>query len=219
MALVGNISGSTQNNSNIGISGSVVIANRPDALFPTLGSVGGDVVFFVSGSRGGKGNTTERTVSVFGGDAVVSGSLTIGTGSITITSNDITFFGGVAQIYSGSGGLTFKDSNTTKTLAELATGGGDVVGPSSATDNALVRFDTTSGKLVQNSLITLSDLDGVNSSVTLDTDNTVTTVNLFPTNAVSVVIGKTAGAAGNVDRKSTRLNSSHVSESRMPSSA
>ena len=126
MALVGNISGSIQNNSNIGVSGSVVIANRPDALFPTLGSVGGDVVFFVSGSRGGKGSTAERTVSVFGGDAVVSGSLTIGTGSITITSNDITFQGGIAQIFSGSGGLTFADSSGTKTLAELAASTGDV---------------------------------------------------------------------------------------------
>jgi len=75
VALVGNISGSIQNNSNIGVSGSVVIANRPDALFPTLGSVGGDVVFFVSGSRGGKGSTAERTVSVFGGDAVVADHL------------------------------------------------------------------------------------------------------------------------------------------------
>lgn len=198
MALVGNISGSIQNNSNIGVSGSVVIANRPDALFPTLSSVGGDVVFFVSGSRGGKGNTAERTVSVFGGDAVVSGSLTIGTGSITITSNDITFFGGVAQILSGSGGLTFKDSSGTKTLAELASSTGDVTGPAGATDNALVRFDTTSGKLIQNSLITLSDLDVPNSSVTLDSDATATTVNLFTTNATSVVIGKTAGAAGHV---------------------
>jgi len=34
---------------------------------------------------------------------------------------------------------------------------GDVTGPSTATDNAIVRFDTTTGKLIQNSLITLSD--------------------------------------------------------------
>lgn len=122
MALVGNISGSSSSNSNIGISGSVVIANRPDALFPTLAQVGSDVVFFVSGTRGGKGSATERTVSVFGGDAVVSGSLTIGTGSITITSNDITFFGGVAQVLSGSGGLTLKDSSGQVTVSQLLAG-------------------------------------------------------------------------------------------------
>ncbi len=189
MALVGNISGSTQNNSNIGVSGSVVIANRPDALFPTLGSVGGDVVFFVSGSRGGKGSTAERTVSVFGGDAVVSGSLTIGTGSVTITSNDITFQGGIAQIFSGSGGLTFADSSGTKTLAELAASTGDVVGP---TNNAIARFDLTTGKHIKNSEITISNASG--GSVTMDTGVSETTVNLFTTNATSVVIGKAGGS-------------------------
>ncbi len=192
MALVGNISGSIQNNSNIGVSGSVVIANRPDALFPTLGSVGGDVVFFVSGSRGGKGSTAERTVSVFGGDAVVSGSLTIGTGSITITSNDITFQGGIAQIFSGSGGLTFADSSGTKTLSELAASTGDVAGPASSTDNAIARFDLTTGKLLQNSAITISDASG--GGVTMDTGVSETTVNLFTTNATSVVIGKAGGS-------------------------
>ena len=35
--------------------------------------------------------------------------------------------------------------------------GGDVVGPSSATDNAIARFDTTTGKLIQNSVVTVSD--------------------------------------------------------------
>ena len=34
---------------------------------------------------------------------------------------------------------------------------GDVVGPSSATDNAIARFDTTTGKLLQNSLVTITD--------------------------------------------------------------
>jgi hypothetical protein len=194
VALVGNISGSIQNSSNIGVSGSVVIANRPDALFPTLNSVGGDVVFFVSGSRGGKGVTSERTVSVFGGDAVVSGSLTIGTGSITITSNDITFQGGIAQIFSGSGGLTFADSSGTKTLSEIASGGGDVTGPTSSTDNAIARFDLTTGKIIQNSDLTVSDLaGGAGGTVNLDT-NSAATVNLFTTNATSVVIGKSGGS-------------------------
>jgi hypothetical protein len=210
VALVGNISGSIQNNSNIGVSGSVVIANRPDALFPTLGSVGGDVVFFVSGSRGGKGSTAERTVSVFGGDAVVSGSLTIGTGSITITSNDITFQGGIAQIFSGSGGLTFADSSGTKTLAELAASTGDVTGPASSTDNAIARFDLTTGKLLQNSAITISDASG--GGVTMDTGVSETTVNLFTTNATSVVIGKAGGStvttSGNIKVGSNTIQAS-----------
>lgn len=36
-------------------------------------------------------------------------------------------------------------------------GTGDVVGPASATDNALARFDATTGKLLQNSVVTVSD--------------------------------------------------------------
>jgi hypothetical protein len=41
---------------------------------------------------------------------------------------------------------------------------GDVVGPASATDNAIARFDQTTGKLIQNSVVTVSDtgvVDGV----------------------------------------------------------
>lgn len=40
-------------------------------------------------------------------------------------------------------------------------GSGDVVGPSSATDNAVARFDTTTGKLIQNSVVTVSDTGAV----------------------------------------------------------
>lgn len=38
---------------------------------------------------------------------------------------------------------------------------GDVVGPASATDNAIARFDTTTGKLIQNSIVTVSDAGAV----------------------------------------------------------
>ena len=41
---------------------------------------------------------------------------------------------------------------------------GDVVGPASATDNAIARFDLTTGKLIQNSVVTVSDtgvVDGI----------------------------------------------------------
>ena len=39
-------------------------------------------------------------------------------------------------------------------------GGGDVAGPASATDNAVARFDGTTGKLIQNSVVTISDTTG-----------------------------------------------------------
>lgn len=47
--------------------------------------------------------------------------------------------------------------NADHTLVDV----GDVVGPASATDNAVARFDTTTGKLIQNSLVTVSDTGAV----------------------------------------------------------
>lgn len=41
-------------------------------------------------------------------------------------------------------------------------GPGDVVGPASATDNAVARYNLTTGKLLQNSLVTISDTGTVN---------------------------------------------------------
>ena len=125
MALItNNISGSSSDSWRIGITGSVRIANPGAGAFPAM--PGTDVDFFVSGSRGGKGTSG---VSVFGGDTVISGTLVVGTGSVTIDSNEIRFQGGAAKIFSGSGGLTFADSsNAGVTLSSLAAGGGSVAG-------------------------------------------------------------------------------------------
>ena len=178
MALVGNISGSGGISNTIGITGSLIIANPGLAAFP--GFPGTDTVFFVSGARDGK-EVGSRTVSVFGGDTVISGSLTIGTGSIRIDSNEIRFLGGIAKIISGSGGLTFFDSGTPSgvTLSSLAAGaaGGDVDGPVSSTDNAIARFDGTTGKVIQNSAVTISDAGDVVIAGDLTVDGTTTTVN------------------------------------------
>jgi hypothetical protein len=43
-------------------------------------------------------------------------------------------------------------------------GTGDVVGPASSTDNAVARFDSTTGKLLQNSVVTISDAGVVSTS-------------------------------------------------------
>ena len=45
--------------------------------------------------------------------------------------------------------------------------GGDVVGPASATDNAIARFDTTTGKLIQNSVVTVSDTGAIAGATTI----------------------------------------------------
>jgi len=125
MALVGNISGSSSSSSIVGVTGSVIFANRPDTLFPSS-LPGGDISFFVSGSIGGKGNTAERTVAVFGGDVAVSGSLTVGTGSVKITSNDIQFGSSAMKIAKDGNDLKFFDITNPSgyTLSSLAAGGG-----------------------------------------------------------------------------------------------
>ena len=132
MALVGSISGSAGSNSVIGVTGSVIFSNNPAGSFPTS-LPGTDVQFFVSGSIGGKNGAT-RNVAVFGGDTAVSGSLTVGTGSIVITSNDIQI-GSTGHFQIGTAAnrialvgsdIKFFDGNNTggKTLSELAAGGG-----------------------------------------------------------------------------------------------
>lgn len=57
--------------------------------------------------------------------------------------------------------------------------GGDVVGPASATDTAIARFDTTTGKLLQNSVITVSDVGDVAGITTLGAATSLTTPKVF----------------------------------------
>lgn len=42
-------------------------------------------------------------------------------------------------------------------ISTSAAGAGDVVGPASSTDNAIVRWDGATGKLIQNSIVIISD--------------------------------------------------------------
>lgn len=61
---------------------------------------------------------------------------------------------------SGNAGKFLTTDGSTASWGTPA-GSGDVVGPSSATDNAVARFDTTTGKLIQNSVVTISDTGAV----------------------------------------------------------
>jgi hypothetical protein len=97
MALVGHISGSSQSNSVIGISGSVIVANAPNETFPSL--PGADVKFFVndlaalgtsglvsSGSIIVKSDEGSASFSVSTAGAVVAASAVLG-GNITVGGN------------------------------------------------------------------------------------------------------------------------------------
>lgn len=51
--------------------------------------------------------------------------------------------------------------------------GGDVVGPTSATDNAIARYDGTTGRVIQNSVVTVSDTGGIAGATTITDINYV----------------------------------------------
>ena len=79
---------------------------------------GTDVFFYVSGSSSSK--------SLFGGDVRISGSLVVGTGSVTITSNDVQFGSSVTRIENNATDLKFFDvkSPSGKSLSDLVSGSG-----------------------------------------------------------------------------------------------
>ena len=59
---------------------------------------------------------------------------------------------------------TYPNFTITNTSPSL---GGDVVGPASSTDNAIARFDLTTGKLLQNSVVTVSDAGAIAGATTI----------------------------------------------------
>jgi len=91
-----------------------------------------------------------------------------GTGVITNSAPDQTVVLNAGTGISTSG--TYPNFTITNTSPSL---GGDVVGPASATDNAIARFDTTTGKLIQNSVVTVSDTGGIAGATTITDINYV----------------------------------------------
>ena len=85
------------------------------------------------------------------------------TGTVVLTTTDIAegtneYFTTSRARTSISAGTGISYDNSTGVITNSSPSlGGDVVGPSSATDNAIARFDTTTGKLIQNSVVTVSD--------------------------------------------------------------
>lgn len=66
-------------------------------------------------------------------------------------------------------------------------GNGDVVGPSSSTDNAITRWDGTTGKLIQNSVVTVSDTGTVSTPQGYVANNTPGTYTSALSTALSQV--------------------------------
>jgi hypothetical protein len=98
-------------------SGSVNI----DGQYRNIDAVGYDLFFFVSGTTGTGPYNNKK--SAFGGDLVVTGTLTVGTGSqLKLTSNDVQLGGWSTRIEKSGSTMKFFDPGTTSgyTLAQLA---------------------------------------------------------------------------------------------------
>ena len=134
---------------------------------------------------------TVTSVAASGGTGIsVSGSpiTTSGTLTITNTAPDQT-----VAIASGTGISvtgTYPSFTVTNTSPSL---GGDVVGPASATDNAIARFDTTTGKLLQNSVVTVSDAGAATGFTTLAASTSVTTPIVQASNSGGLALKNSGG--------------------------
>jgi len=121
MALVGHISGSTQSNSVIGVSGSVIVANRPQALFPAM--PGTDVKFFVSGSS----TTPSSDVALFGGDLMASGSFNLKSGTGGASQFSVSSTGMLINTAVGVNTINIAASTgNITTSGDIAVNGGDI---------------------------------------------------------------------------------------------
>lgn len=130
MALVGHISGSIQSNSVIGISGSVIIANAPNATFPSL--PGSDVKVYINDlvALGSSGLVSSGSLIVKGADGSPkfsvdnTGALTVGgslstVGASTLSSLSVTGNETVGGNLTVTGDLTVNGSMVTVNTTNL----------------------------------------------------------------------------------------------------
>lgn len=115
-----------------------------------------------------KVDNTETVTSVNG----QTGAVVLTTTNIAEGTNQYFTQSRARQSLSAGTGISY--DNTTGVITNSSPSlGGDVVGPASATDNAIARFDTTTGKLIQNSVVTVSDTGGIAGATTITDINYV----------------------------------------------
>lgn len=134
----------------------------------SLAVTGGITAASFAGDGGNLSNIRAANVVGTMSSLTVAGPVNLGAvGNITIT-------GGAAGQYlqtNGAGAVTW---------ATVAGGGGsgDVTGPASSTDNAVVRYDLTTGKIIQNSVVIISDAGAVTGVTSLTASTAVQTPSL-----------------------------------------
>lgn len=157
MALVGHISGSSQSNSVIGISGSVIIANEPNVSFPSF--PGSDISFFVSGSTNGRNEG--YGVSIFGGQLVVSGA-SYNEGGIyaTSVSGSGNFDVGGDLRVAGDLRIDGNDIKSSDGTTAITLNGGEVIIPGDLTINGTMTTVNTTNLEIKDALIGLGFASG-----------------------------------------------------------
>ncbi len=147
---------------------------------PTLTSSVGTKGYYYVVSVAGSTNLNGTTDWLVGDWAVYNGtiwqkvdntdsvtSVNTLTGAVVLTTTNIAegtnlYYTDARARASVSAGTGISYNNTTGVITNSSPSlGGDVVGPASATDNAIARFDTTTGKLLQNSIVTVSDTGAI----------------------------------------------------------
>lgn len=78
------------------------------------------------------------------------------------------------------------------------TGASDVSGPSSSTDNAIARYDGTTGKLLQDSLVTISDVGAVAGATILQVDDITIDNGTVGSSSTLNLFGDDAFLTGNI---------------------
>jgi hypothetical protein len=132
-------------------------------------------------------------------DAVTSVNGQVGT--VVLTTTNIAegtnlYYTDARARASVSAGTGISYNSTTGVITNASPSlGGDVVGPASATDNAIARFDTTTGKLLQNSVVTVSDTGAVTGVTTLAASTSVTTPIVQATNSAGLALRNSAGTS------------------------
>ena len=140
-------------------------------------------------ASGGSGTVTSVAATAGTGISVTGSPITTsGTLNITNTAPDQTVVLTAGTGISTTG--TYPNFTITNTSPSL---GGDVVGPASATDNAVARFDTTTGKLIQNSVVIVSDAGAVTGVTTLAASTSVTTPIVQASNSGGLSLKNSAG--------------------------
>jgi len=102
-----------------------------------------------------------------------------GPGATAVTLTNSAVIGKVLTGYTSGAGTVAATDNILQAIQKLngnieAAPGGDVTGPGSATDNAICRFDLTTGKIIQNSIVIISDAGGITGATSLDVSGGIT---------------------------------------------